>query len=87
MREAVRLTKEPVVRLSDGQFVLAATYRGDREKTRTGSMAWQILSAHNHSRSMEHLELSFDTLLSPDDNYTSVMQELAAVGFPALKLP
>jgi len=83
----IRLTQDPVVRLANGSFVKAAAYKGNLDAARTHSMAWQILKQHNHGGSMENLQLRFDTLLSPDDNYTSVMQELAAVGFPPLQLP
>lgn len=43
-------------------------------EARKNGMAWRILEAHNHSGNMEHLRLSFDALVSPDNNYVSILQ-------------
>ena len=83
----VNVTSEIVVRLADGMFVPAQHYGGSLETARTHSMAWKILSAHNQSGDMDNLKLRFDALLSPDDNYTSIMQELEAVGSRPFPLP
>ena len=36
---------------------------------------------------MENLYLKFDMLVSPDDNYTSILQELCAVGERPFAIP
>ena len=46
-------------------------------KTRT--MAYQILKAHNQSGDMENLKLKFDALVSPDNNYVSILQDRKSV--------
>lgn len=83
----VRLTRSQVVRLKTGEFLPAEQYNGSLADARTQSMAWGVLSAHNTGADMEQLCLRFDTLLSPDDNYTSIMQELAAVGGRPFPIP
>lgn len=37
-------------------------------------MAYGILKAHNHSENMEQLQLKFDALVSPDNNYVNILQ-------------
>lgn len=83
----IQLKNEPFVRLTDGTFVRACDYRGDLERARSHTMAWNILKAHNQGTDMEHLRLRFDMLVSPDDNYTSILQELCAVGEIPLTIP
>lgn len=83
----IQLKNEPFVRLADGTFVHACDYSGDMENARSHTMAWKILKAHNEGTDMENLRLRFDMLVSPDDNYTSILQELCAVGERPLTIP
>lgn len=83
----IQLKNEPYVRLSDGTFIPASDYRGCMEAARSHTMAWKILKAHNEGGDMENLHLRFDMLVSPDDNYTSILQELCAVGERPLDIP
>ena len=83
----IQLKKEPFVRLADGTFVRACDYCADIETARSHTMAWKILEAHNEGPDMENLHLKFDMLVSPDDNYTSILQELCAVGERPLAIP
>ena len=83
----IQLKKEPFVRLADGTFVRACDYCADIETARSHTMAWKILEAHNEGPDMENLYLKFDMLVSPDDNYTSILQELCAVGERPLAIP
>jgi len=83
----IRLVSESVIRLANGEFVAAKEYGGNTSVAREHSMAWSILKAHNEVNSMDNMELKFDTLVSPDDNYTSIMQELVAVGDKPLQIP
>ena len=83
----VQLTQMPVVRLKQGEFIPVDQYSGSLDKAREGSMAFRVFRAHNLGADMERMALRFDALLSPDDNYTSIMQELSAVGGRPFSLP
>lgn len=83
----VQLTGTPVVRLKGGDFIPWEEYSASLDKAREGSMAFRIFRSHNLGTDMEQMALRFDALLSPDDNYTSIMQELAAVGGRPFPLP
>jgi aconitate hydratase len=83
----VNLINQPVIRLSDGTFIPADAYEGPLEEAREHSMAWSILKSHNQADDMEQMLLKFDSLLSPDDNYTSIMLELAATGDKPFPIP
>lgn len=54
-------------------------------KTRT--MAYRILSAHNYSGSMDRLQLKFDALVSPDNNYVNILQTARASGLKKFPVP
>lgn len=49
-------------------------------EARQNTMSWRILSAHNRSGDMEKLALKFDALVSPDNNYVSILQTARASG-------
>ena len=50
-------------------------------------MTWKILKAHNHSNTMEDLSLVFDALVSPDNNYVSILQTARASGLKKFPVP
>lgn len=56
-------------------------------EARRNGMAWRILEAHNHSGDMEHLRLMFDALVSPDNNYVSILQTARASGMKKFPVP
>ncbi len=56
-------------------------------EARKNGMAWRILEAHNHSGDMEHLRLMFDALVSPDNNYVSILQTARASGMKKFPVP
>lgn len=56
-------------------------------EARKNGMAWRILEAHNHSGNMEQLRLSFDALVSPDNNYVSILQTARASGLKKFPVP
>lgn len=64
-----------------------AAEHGDAAEARKHTMAYQVLSAHNHSGDMEHLELKFDALVSPDNNYVSILQTARASGLKKFPVP
>ncbi len=81
------LTDMPMVRLEDGRFIPAAAYEGDLEAARANTIAWRILKAHNQTGDMERLQLRFDAAVSPDNNYTSILQTVGAVGCERFPIP
>ena len=50
-------------------------------------MTYGILKTHNHSRDMERLELKFDALVSPDNNYVNILQTARASGIERFPVP
>lgn len=59
----------------------------DQMQARANSMAWGILSAHNHGEDMNRLRLKFDALVSPDNNYVSILQTARASGLKRFPVP
>ncbi len=57
------------------------------EAGRKKSMAWRILEAHNHSGDMDNLQLKFDALVSPDNNYVNILQTARASGIKKFPVP
>lgn len=78
----VTLTNHPVVLGEGWNFALA-----EDNAHRSGSMAWEILEAHNHSGNMEQLKLKFDALVSPDNNYVNILQTARASGIEKFPVP
>lgn len=50
-------------------------------------MTYSILQAHNHSGDMENLQLKFDALVSPDNNYVNILQTARASGIKEFPVP
>ncbi|MDU5925308.1 MAG: hydratase, partial [Finegoldia magna] len=51
------------------------------------SLAYKILKSHNHSGNMENLKIKFDALVSPDNNYVSILQSVNAIGIRKFSVP
>ena len=58
----------------------------DPEEARRGTMAWQILSAHNVGDD-QHLRLRFDALTSHDITYVGIIQTARASGLEKFPIP
>jgi aconitate hydratase len=84
MHESIRLIDKKVV--VDKNYDIRSA-KGDDEKSRENSLAFGILKAHNHSGNMEKLEIEFDALTSPDNNYVSILQTVAASGIDKFPIP
>ena len=80
----MELIEEGVFLTPDGE---RAEETVSRKEARTHTMAYQILSSHNHGKDMEHLELKFDALVSPDNNYVSILQTARASGLKKFPVP
>ena len=78
----VTLTNHPVVLGENWNFAPA-----ESTADRSGSLAWGILEAHNHSGNMEQLKLKFDALVSPDNNYVNILQTARASGVKKFPVP
>jgi len=59
----------------------------DTETARRGTMAYQILAAHNTSDDDEHLRLRFDALASHDITYVGIIQTARASGMKRFPMP
>lgn len=68
---------------SDASTVPAPQIEAGRQKT----MAYSILAAHNHSGDMQHLQLKFDSMVSPDNNYVNILQTARASGLQKFPVP
>jgi len=58
-----------------------------REAARTGTIAHQILSRHNHSGDLSKLKLRFDALASHDITYVGIVQTARASGLREFPVP
>lgn len=65
----------------------AVSLTGNTAQGRTKTMTYGILSQHNHSGNMEQLELKFDALVSPDNNYVNILQTAQASGLERFPVP
>ena len=81
----VTLTAHGVFLNPDGSLCAAPTLSA--AEARCNGMAWRILEAHNHSGNMEQLRLKFDALVSPDNNYVSILQTARASGLERFPVP
>ncbi|SFG53084.1 hydratase [Oribacterium sp. WCC10] len=57
------------------------------EEGRKKTMAYRIISKHNHSEDMKNLKIKFDSMVSPDNNYVNILQTARAAGLKEFKLP
>lgn len=69
--------------VSDASAAPSHAVEAGRQKT----MAYRILAAHNHSGDMRHLELKFDSMVSPDNNYVNILQTARASGLTKFPMP
>ena len=82
----VRLLDCPVVLGAEG-CPAPAPPEFDVEPGRQKTMAWGILKEHNQWDDMENLRLKFDALVSPDNNYVSILQTARASGIEKFPVP
>ncbi|MDA8125945.1 MAG: hydratase [Deltaproteobacteria bacterium] len=59
----------------------------DRESARRGTLAYQILAAHDHSEDPQTLKLKFDSLASHDITYVGIIQSARASGMEVFPVP
>lgn len=83
----IQISNEPMVRLKNGAYIPVKSYEGDMEAARGNTLSARILDAHNTSGNPHELRLKFDLLASPDDNYSSILQEVRAMECKGFQLP
>ena len=59
----------------------------DKNDARQGTMAYQIIKAHNTSDDMENLKLKFDALTSHDITFVGIIQTAKASGMEEFPIP
>lgn len=87
--DAVRLTEAGVMIDADTWDVVPFD-ENDTERVRlarANSMAYGIMKSHNRAGDMEQLRLQVDALVSPDNNYTSILQTVKACGIQKFPVP
>lgn len=82
----VKLTDHGVVLAADGTFA-AVENEQQKAEGKTKNMAYGILKDHNHSDNMQQLQLKFDALVSPDNNYVNILQTARASGIKKFPVP
>ena len=84
----LKITREGVY-YKNGAFIPAKGAAGfdAPEKAKQGSMAYQILAAHNSSGNMKELALKFDAMASHDITYVGIIQTARASGLEAFPMP
>lgn len=80
----IKLTEHGVY--IDEQFQVVADM-GNQRHCLENTMAYGILKSHNHSEDMDKLKLRFDALVSPDNNYVSILQTARASGLKEFPVP
>ncbi|MBE6940263.1 MAG: hydratase [Ruminococcaceae bacterium] len=80
----IQLTDRGVF-LKDG--VLTDTACCSPEDARRGTMAWNILQAHNTSEDPMHLKIRFDAMVSHDITYVGIIQQARASGMKEFPIP
>ncbi len=75
---------EKGVYFKDGKLVKA---NGIDKQAKKGTIAYKILSAHNHSGSDEKLAVKFDEITSHDITYVGIIQTAKASGLTEFPIP
>ena len=75
--------------LKDGRTLLApdALPAEKKAEAANATMAWGILSAHNHSGKDQALQIKFDAMASHDITYVGIVQTARASGLEKFPLP
>lgn len=75
--------------LLDGKKMVSADAVGmpDKKQSRNGTIAYQIMKAHNVSNDAERLSIKFDALVSHDITYVGIIQTARASGLTEFPLP
>ena len=83
----IQLTGHGVYLTAGGDFVQEPANGLTREEGRQKTLTFQILKKHNKNPGMDQLGLVFDALVSPDNNYVSILQTARASGIKKFPVP
>ena len=78
----MKLTSGKVFLKNEDELLL-----GYPQSAKSGTMAYKIMTAHNHSGNDKNLQLIFDSLTSHDITYVGVTQTAKAIGLTAFPVP
>lgn len=81
----IQLTETGVFLTPEGEAVGSPPI--SEQNARKNTMAYQILKAHNHGGDDKNLKLTFDALVSPDNNYVNILQTARASGLKKFPVP
>ncbi|WP_077611418.1 hydratase [Clostridium sp. Marseille-P2415] len=81
----IQLTETGVFLSPAGSMVKSPSI--SREEAEKNTISDQILSSHNHSADRKNLKLTFDSLVSPDNNYVNILQTARASGLKKFPVP
>ena len=77
-----------IVPEAESEKVKALTGKAaDKAEAKKGTMAYNIIKAHNQSDDMEQLRLKFDSMTSHDITYVGIIQTARASGMTEFPLP
>ena len=77
-----------IVPESESEKVKALTGKeANKAEAKKGTMAYNIIKAHNRSDDMEQLRLKFDSMTSHDITYVGIIQTARASGMTEFPLP
>ncbi|MCI8660848.1 MAG: hydratase [Lachnospiraceae bacterium] len=82
----IRLIDHGVFLTKQGNVIENKDIR-EKDEGRKKTMAYRILQAHNKSGDRENLKLTFDALVSPDNNYVNILQTVRASGIKRFPVP
>ncbi len=80
----IKLTDSGVFLTPEGELAGLDCNKAEAVKN---TMAYQILNAHNQNSNMDDLKLTFDALVSPDNNYVNILQTARASGLTEFPVP
>lgn len=81
----INLYNSGVLVNSKGEILTQDTENHKDKISRT--IAYNILKEHNISEDMNDLNIKFDALVSPDNNYVSILQTVSAIGIDKFPVP
>ena len=79
--------REIVPEAESERYFAARGEKPDREAGRRGTIAWNILKAHNLSDNMDSLRLRFDAMASHDITFVGIIQTAKASGMDHFPMP
>ncbi len=72
---------------AEGRFTALTGKAADKDAARKGTIAYNILEAHNTSGNMEKLKLKFDSMASHDITFVGIIQTAKASGMKEFPIP